>query len=293
MEKKTIVVIGATGAQGTGVVRSLIADGTFSVRAVTRKPEAYTGEAQETVFGDLNDRASLESAFRNAYGVFAVTDFWEGGDEYAQGMNAVEAARSAGVAHFIWSTLPNVEVVSNGAFDVPHFSTKAKVDQLVTDAGFPYATFVQPPFYFQNLTGQLSPQSLQDGGTGWTLPIDPIKKVIHMSDIADLGKVVAGAFLQPEKAGHGNYLSLATELNSFQDIVDAYKQNGQSHTFTQVPADVFAGFFEGAAELAAMFGYFEKYTYMGPDASARIQLAKEVSTGEFNSLEKWLRENVS
>jgi hypothetical protein len=137
----------------------------------------------------------------------------------------------------------------------------------------------------------LGPQPKQDGTTGWTLPIDPSKKAIHMADINDLGKVVAGAFLQPEKVGNGHYLALATELNSFNDIIEAYKANGSEHSFTHVPSEIFSTFFEGAQELAQMFGYFENYTYMGPDSASRIALAKEIATEKFVPLREWLAQN--
>lgn len=291
MKKQTIVVIGATGSQGKGIVNALVNEGTFNVKAITRDPEKYTGKANEAVYADLKDLQSLKDAFTNAYGVFVVTNFWEGADEIAQGKNAIEAAKATGVQHFIWSTLPDVEAISKAAFEVPHFTGKAKVDDLVKSAGFKYSTFVQPPFYYQNLVGMLGPQPKQDGTTGWTLPIDPAKKAIHMSDINDLGKVVAGAFLQPEKGGNGEYLSIATELNSFNDIIQAYKANGKEYTFSQVPVELFSTFFEGAKELAEMFGYFEKHTYMGPGAESRIELAKEIATGKFATLEEWLSKN--
>ena len=290
MEEKTIVVVGATGLQGKGVVNALADQGYFHVRAITRNPERYSGQAHETVKADLNSSGSLESAFRDSYGVFVVTNFWEGADEVRQGKNAIEAAKKAGVEHFIWSTLPNVESISNGEFNVPHFTGKAKVDALVKNAGFKYHSFVQPPFYYQNFVGMLSPQSRDDGTRGWTLPIDPLKKVIHMSDINDLGKVVAGAFSQPDAVGHGSYLSLATELNSFNDVLAAFKNNGKDYSFTHVPGDLFATFFEGAKELVEMFGYFEKHTYMGPDAKERIDLAKQTADGAFLPLEEWIRE---
>ena len=223
MNRKTIAVIGATGAQGRGVVNALVEGGVFNVRAITRNPEKYSGKANEVVFGDLSNLKSLKDAFKNTYGVFVVTNFWEGADEIAQGKNAVDAAKAAGIVHFVWSTLPNVESISKGEFEVPHFTNKAKVDDLVRSAGFRYYTFVQPPFYFQNFTHVLAPHSKQDGSTGWAMPIDPTKKVFHMSDINDLGKVVSGALLQPEKVGNGAYLSLATELNSFNDIIEAYQ----------------------------------------------------------------------
>lgn len=291
MEQKTIVVIGATGSQGKGVVNALVDQPEFRVRAITRNPQGYSGGAQEVMNADLNDIDSLKNAFKGAYGVFVVTNFWAGADEFSQGKNAVQAAKEAGISHFVWSTLPDVEQISNGKFNVPHFTGKAKVDESVKNANFKYHTFVQPPFYFQNLTGMMSAQPKEDGTTGWVLPIDPAKKVIHMSDINDLGKVVAGVFLHPEKAGNGNYLSLATELNSFNDIVKAFKENGKDYSFTQIPGEIFSSFFEGANEIAEMLAYFENHTYMGPNSQTQIDLAKEVAIAEFTSLEEWIKQN--
>jgi uncharacterized protein YbjT (DUF2867 family) len=291
MNRKTIAVIGATGAQGKSVVDALSEEGTFDVRAITRHPEKYAGKAAEVVFGDLNIVQSLKDAFKNIYGVFAVTNFWETPDEIGQAKNAIDAAKSAGIDHFVWSTLPDVESISNGEFEVPHFTNKAKADALVRKAGFKYYTFVQPPFYFQNFLHLMAPQPKQDGSVGWTLPIDPAKKAFHMSDINDLGKVVTGIFLQPEKVDKGAYLSLATELNSFNDIIETYKVNGKEYSYTQVPVEVFSNFFEGAKEVAAMLRYFEKYTYMGPNSKPRIDLANEIAVGEFVSFQEWQRKN--
>src|SRR5450432_291160 len=291
MDRKIIVVIGATGLQGKGVVNALSYEGTFNVRATTRHPEKYSGKAHEVVFGDLNNLQSLKDAFKNAYGVFVVTNFWEGTDEIAQGKNAVDASKAAGIKHFVWSTLPDVESISNGELDVPHFTKKAKVDDLVRRAGFKYYTFVQPPFYFQNFIHLMAPQPKQDGSAGWALPIDPTKKAFHMSDINDLGKVVTGIFLQPEKVGNGAYLSLSTELNSFNDILKAFKENGKDYTFTQVPTEVFSTFFEGAKEVAGMLKYFEKHTYMGPNTEEKIELAKKIANKEFVPLTKWISQN--
>ena len=291
MEKKIIAVIGATGSQGKGVIDSIVKDGTFKTRAVTRNPEKYSGKADEVVKGDLTDLISLTEAFKNAHGVFVVTNFWEGADEIAQGKIAIQAAKNAGVNHFIWSTLPNVEKISNGKFDVPHFTGKAKVDELVKNAGFKNYSFVQPPFYYQNFSGMLGAQPKQDGSTGWTLPIDPSKKVIHMSDINDLGKVVAGAFLNPEKVGQGSYLALATELNSFNDILAIYKANGKEYSFTQVPGELFSTFFEGAKEISEMMAYFEAHSYMGPNSENNILQANAISTESFTSLNEWIKNN--
>ena len=290
MENKTIAVIGATGSQGKGVVNALVKEGSFKVRAISRNPDNYSGKADEVVKADLTDLSALTEAFKGSHGVFVVTNFWEGADEIAQGKTAIQAAKDAGVNHFIWSTLPDVEKISNGKFDVPHFTGKAKVDVLVKEAGFENYTFVQPPFYFQNLTGQMGAQTQPDGSTGWTLPIDPAVKGIHMSDINDLGKVVTGAFLNPDKVGKGTYLSLATEFNSFNDILNTFKSNGKDYSFNQVTVEVFSSFFEGAGEIAQMLAYFEAHTYMGPNSEAQIQLAKEIATEEFTSLNAWINQ---
>lgn len=167
------------------------------------------------------------------------------------------------------------------------------VDEMVKAAGFIHCTFVQPPFYFQNFLGQLGAQKQQDGSFGWTLPVDPSKKVIHMSDINDLGKVVAGAFLNPEKVGKGSYLSVSTELNSFNDVLDAFRANGKVYSFKQVPTEVFSGFFEGAGEIAQMMSYFESHTYMGPNSDAQIKMANEISTEPFTSLNEWIKQNAA
>ncbi|MFT6922231.1 MAG: hypothetical protein ACJA1C_001233 [Crocinitomicaceae bacterium] len=293
MERKTIAVVGATGNQGKGVVDALIKEGSFNVRAVSRKPENYTGKANEVVKGDLTNTELLTKAFKNVHGVFVVTNFWEGADEIQQGKTAIEAAKKANVNHFIWSTLPNVEEISNGKYEVPHFTGKAKVDALIKNAGFENYTFVQPPFFFQNFTNQLAAQEQQDGSMGWTLPINPSKKVIHMADIHDLGKVVAGALLNPDKVGNGSYLSLATEFNSFNDVLAAFKANGKEYSFNQVPVEVFSTFFEGAGEIAQMFVYFEAFTYMGADVENQIQVAKEIATEDFTSLNEWIKLNAN
>ena len=134
--KKLIAVVGATGHQGGAVVRALQANGQFKVRALTRNPDKHPQLADEVVLADLNRPETLKAAFAGAYGVFLVTNAWEpGADERKQALAAVRAAKDAGVQHFIWSTLPNVETISRGKFDVPHFTDKAKIDRIVREAG--------------------------------------------------------------------------------------------------------------------------------------------------------------
>jgi uncharacterized protein YbjT (DUF2867 family) len=287
-----IAVIGATGSQGGSVVRALLDRGTFRVRALTRDPASYSGPADEVVAADLSDSASLKSAFAGAHGVFAVSNFWEAGtQEIAQGRNAVDAALAAGVRHFIWSTLPDVEAISGGEFEVPHFTNKSRVDELVSGAGFEYHTFVEAPFYFENFLHNMPPSPLPDGRKGWALPLPPDAEVVHMAAIADLGGVVAGAFEHPETVGAGSYLSSA-ELTSFANVVATLNAQGHSLTVIQVPAEVFASFFPGAQEMAQMMGYWEKHTYLGPDADTVIAAARAVSTTAPTDFATWAAEHM-
>src|SRR5438874_5276836 len=176
-----MAVIGATRQQGRGVVRALQAVGQFKARALSRNPDKHRELADEVVEADLNRPETLEAAFKGAYGVFLVTNAGEKGtDELKQATAAVRAAKDAGVEHFVWSTLPNVEAISGGKFDVPHFTGKAKIDSIVKAAGFASHTFVIAPFYFQNLAGAFGPQKLPDGSFGWAIPLDPDVRCIHM-----------------------------------------------------------------------------------------------------------------
>jgi uncharacterized protein YbjT (DUF2867 family) len=218
-----------------------------------------------------------------------VTNFWEQGtDEISQAKNAIQAAKSAGVQHFVWSTLPNVEEISGAKFDVPHFTDKAKIDDLVEDAQFPHHTFVVASFFYQNLLTNMTPQTMEDGTSGWVLPIAADSKSIHMADIAELGAAVAGAFLNPDKAGNGEYLPVVGDKLSFNDIIAALQAQGKSYKFQQVPAEIFANFFPGAGELAEMFGYFENHTYMGDKLGEKdFELERQVSGRTATSFADW------
>jgi uncharacterized protein YbjT (DUF2867 family) len=291
-DKKLIAVVGATGQQGGAVVRAVRAGNRFKVRALTRNPAKHRELADEVVEADLNRPETLASAFDGAYGVFLVTNFQEhGADELKQATAAVRAAKDAGVKHFVWSTLPDVEAISGGDFHVPHFTGKAKVDRIVKEAGFANHTFVIAPFYYQNLIGVLAPQKQTDGSASWALPVDPTVRSIHMGDITELGDIVAGAFAHPDQAGHGEHLPLVGDFMSFNEIIDTLNRQGHNFSFNQVPKEVFAGLFPGAAEIAEMFSYFQAHTYLGSDSRDQIALANKIAGRKPTEFSAWARGN--
>jgi uncharacterized protein YbjT (DUF2867 family) len=290
--KKVIAVVGATGQQGGAVVRALQAGNQFKVRALTRNPAKHRELADEVIQADLNRSETLRAAFEGAHGVFLVTNPWEQGtNEVDQATAAARAAKDAGVKHLVWSTLPDVEAISGGKLHVPHFTGKAKVNRIVKEAGFANHTFVIAPFYYQNLIGVLGPQKQADGSLGWILPLDPTVRSIHMGDITELGDIVAGAFAHPDEAGHGEYLPLVGDFMSFSEIVDALNRQGHNFSFKQVPKEVFAGFFPGAADVAEMFSYFQAHTYLGSDSRDQIALANKIAGRQPTKFSAWAQVN--
>lgn len=114
-DKRIIAVVGATGAQGGGLVRAIMADPAsgFTARAITRdvnsdKAKALAALGAEVVAADIDDAESLKQAFAGAHGAFCVTFFWDHlspEKEMAQAKNMADAAKAAGVQHVVWSSL--------------------------------------------------------------------------------------------------------------------------------------------------------------------------------------------
>ncbi|MGB5675454.1 MAG: NmrA family NAD(P)-binding protein, partial [Gemmatimonadota bacterium] len=165
-DKKIIAVLGATGAQGGGLVRAIMEDtaGGFTARALTRNPDSEKARelaalGAEVVAVDVDDAQSLKAAFEGAYGAFCVTFFWEHFSpekELEQVRSMVEAARSNGLKHVIWSTLEDTRnwvplsddrmPTLQGKYKVPHFDAKGEANAFFTEAGVP-TTFLQTSFY--------------------------------------------------------------------------------------------------------------------------------------------------
>jgi uncharacterized protein YbjT (DUF2867 family) len=297
MTKRLISVIGGTGLQGGGVVDALLAQGTFDVRVATRNPSSETAKALtargvQVVKADVLEPASLGAFYDGAHGAFVVTNFWDpsqGEREEEIGAGAVNAARSAGVKHLIWSTLPDAEKLSGGRLKVKHFTKKAHVDVVVRSAGFERHTFVQAPFYFQNFLGMQAPQPLPNGGRGWTVPMDPAARVIHSGDVNDVGRAVSAAFAAGENLRNGSYLAVCGGVYSWNDFVGTLDAQGHDLQVQKVPADVFDTFFPGAPEVREMFQYFEQCSYFGPERESRIAAANALFPAGFVGFADWAK----
>lgn len=184
---QTILVTGATGNQGGAVARHLLQRGNFMVRAFVRDPNKPAAQAlkqagAELVFGDFSDRASLDRAMLGAVGVFSVQNFQDGLDtEIRQGKAIADAAKAAGIKHFVYSSVGSAERKTG----IPHFDSKFQVEEHIRAIGLPY-TIMRPVFFFYNYNG-MRPM-VSKGTLGQ--PLNPETKLQQLSE-EDYGEMVA------------------------------------------------------------------------------------------------------
>jgi uncharacterized protein YbjT (DUF2867 family) len=268
---KIIAVVGATGVQGGGLARAILADpgSGFSLRAITRDPskdnaKALAAKGAEVVSANLDDVESLKKAFAGAHGVFGVTNFWEhfsAEKEKAQAKNIADAARAAGVKHVIWSTLEDTRQFMSAddkrmpmlqeKYRVPHFDAKAEANAFFS--GVP-ATMLVTSFYWDNLfMFGLAPKKGDDGVYAWAFPMGNAK----LAGIAgeDIGKTALGIF----KAGDqyiGKTVGIAGEFLTIDQMGQSLSKNlGLGAVkYNAVEPDVYRSWgFPGADEMGNMF----------------------------------------
>ncbi|HEY2943453.1 MAG TPA: NmrA/HSCARG family protein, partial [Vicinamibacteria bacterium] len=190
-DKKIIAVVGATGAQGGGLVRAILSDpgGGFVARAITRdtnsdKAKELARLGAEVVAADIDDVESLKKAFAGAYGAYCVTFFWahlSPEKEIAEATNMARAAKDAKLQHVIWSTLEDtrqwVPLSDNrmptlmGKYKVPHLDAKGEANRIFTELGLP-VTFLLTSLYWENLIYfGMGPKKGPDGTLAITLPM--------------------------------------------------------------------------------------------------------------------------
>jgi uncharacterized protein YbjT (DUF2867 family) len=301
MARQVIAVVGGTGGQGGGVVEALLASGKFTVRVASRNPSSDAAKALgkrgvEVMKADLLDAASLHLPFDGAFGAFVVTNFWDPAQmqrETEIGAAAVKAARSFGVKHLVWSTLPDCQRITGGRLKVVHFTGKARVDAVVEGAGFPRYTFVQAPMYYQNFLTMNQPQPLPQGGRGWAVPMDPAARVMHAGDVSEVGRAVAAAFAAGDQLPNGSYLAVCGGLYSWNDLVATLNAQGHElEVIRVVPPEAYDNLYPSAHEMREMYQYYEQYTYFGPESEKRIAAANALVPGGFSGFADWAKAHM-
>ncbi|MGB9275779.1 MAG: NmrA/HSCARG family protein [Terrimicrobiaceae bacterium] len=308
--KKIITVFGATGAQGGGLIRAILADknSEFTVRAVTRdtnsnKAKELAGLGAELVQADVDDPASVNKALEGAYGAYFVTFFWahfSAEKEIAEARMFAEAAKKAGLQHAIWSTLEDtrefVPLSDNrmptlhGKYKVPHFDGKGESDHFFTDAGVP-TTFLLASFYWDNfIYFGAGPKRGDDGKLALTLPIGDGK----MAGIAaeDIGKCAYGIF-KKGTAMIGKRIGIAGEQLSGNEMAEGLsKALGEPVLYNKVPAAVYRSFgFPGADDLGNMFQFYDEFEQT-LNATRDVDRSRQLNP-ELMNFEQWLSKYAS
>ncbi len=309
-DKKIIAVVGATGAQGGGLVRAILSDkdSSFSVRALTRnvnsdKAKELASMGAEVVQADVDDVESLKQAFAGAYGAFCVTFFWEHFSpekEGAQVKAMAQAAKAAGLQHVIWSTLEDTRKwiplsddrmpTLMDKYKVPHFDAKGEADKVFEELGVP-TTWLLTSFYWDNLIYfGMGPKRGPDGKLTFTMPMGD-KKLPGMA-VEDIGKSAYGIF-QKGSEFIGKTVGIAGEhLTGAQMAAALASSLGQEVQYNAVPFDMYRSFdFPGAADLGNMFQFkhdFEEYF-----CGARSLAETRTLNPALQTFEAWLAQNGS
>jgi uncharacterized protein YbjT (DUF2867 family) len=275
--ERLILVAGATGNQGGAVARSLLNRG-FRVRGLTRDPQkpearALAEQGVEVVQGDMEDRSAMDQVLEGAYGVFSVQNFWEVGyeREVQQGKTVADAAKAAGVEHFVYSSVGSAHRHTG----IPHFDSKLKVEEHVREIGLPY-TILRPVFLMQNWEG------MREHVLGGTLaqPLDPDMPFQQVA-VEDVGAFAAIAFEHPNE-WIGREVDLAGDEQTMPEIAETFgRVTGRRISYYQVPWDQFEE--QMGEEYVVMYRWFNDVGYEANIAALRQEYP------ELTTFEQYLR----
>jgi uncharacterized protein YbjT (DUF2867 family) len=273
---KIILVTGATGKQGGAVLRHLLEDG-WSVRALTRSPDKNESEilrnlGAEIVQGDLDNPDSLTPALAGVYGVFSVQQFWgKGVDvEVAEGMALADAAKKAGVAHFIYSSIGGAERKTG----IPFFESKFRIETYIKKLNLKWS-IVRPAYFMENFLIPDMISHLYNGDFPFPLETEMSMQLLAVDDIGEMVKVM---FNNPEKY-LGKAIEIAgDELTGAQMAETLSKATGKTVTYREIPVE---SLHEKSADYEMMFDWMNRRGF-----AADIESLKE-KIPTLKTLETW------
>lgn len=309
MSTPLITVFGATGAQGGGLVRSLLAAAgrPFRVRAVTRRPDGEAARrlaalGAEVVRADLDEPASVVQAMTGAYGAFCVTDYWAHRSpqrELAQAATLADAAACAKLRHVVWSTMEDTRElcpadgrrlpVLQGRYNVPCFDAKGEASRHFLDRGLPL-TLLHGSFHWDDLAG--SARALQRRDDGRLVLVLPLgRERLPGIAAADIGACAAAVFRRGDGA-IGRSLGVAGEHLGGEQMAQALTRAlGEPVDYRPLsPAQYAAQGFAGADVLANMFRFTTEFAAL--HQAARPVAQTRVLHRGLLSFDGWLRQHA-
>lgn len=309
MTVRKIAVVGATGAQGGGLVRAILDDpsGGFSVRALVRDPSSpkareLAAAGAEVVAANVDDAASIERAFAGCHGAYCVTFFWDHFSpdrEIAQAAGMAEAAKRAGLAHVVWSTLEDtrkfVPLADDrmptlmGKYKVPHFDAKGEANAEFEKRGVP-TTYLLTSYYWDNLiTFGMGPKKQPDGTYAFVLPMGRAKLAGIASE--DIGRCAYGIFRRGTEFV-GRTVGIAGEhLDGAQMAAKLTRALGITVVHGDVPPEVYRTFgFPGADDLGNMFQFDRDFADAHLGARS-VEFSRSLNP-QLKTFDDWLAANA-
>jgi len=279
---KTVLVVGATGRQGSSVINHMLPKG-WRLRALTRdspsQPAAQRLAAMgiDVVQGNLEDQASLERAAKGVYGVYSVQDFWAVGAkrEVQQGKNIADAAKKAGVEHFVFSSVGGAERNSR----ISHWESKWEIEKHIRKLGLP-ATMIRPAAFMENYYIDAVEIGILKGKLA-----DPIRgdKPYQTIAASDIGGFVALAFERPKEFIGAELEIAGSELTNVEAAQVFSRVLGKPVKFRKLPMPVVR--FVLGKEFYEMFRWFNESGFMADIEGLR----RRYPDVRLQTLEEWLR----
>ncbi|KAH7370088.1 hypothetical protein BKA65DRAFT_387582 [Rhexocercosporidium sp. MPI-PUGE-AT-0058] len=235
-------IVGATGAQGGSVLDSALKSRLYSIRAITRdvssaNSRALKSRGVEVVAADLDSEESLIKAFEGSTAIFGLTNFFEAfvkfgpvaavSIEVKQGKNLASAAsKTPTLKHYIWSTLPDSERISEGRISVPHFQGKVQIDAFIKGYEKLYAktTFLWVGPYAQNFQYPwFTPSFLKTSGKH--IQLGPVPSSTPIQTIGDINTnvgVFTSAILAQPGLTQGKFVLASVENTTISGMLQAW-----------------------------------------------------------------------
>ncbi len=257
-----ILVTGAAGKTGQAVIRALVAR-EATVRALVRRPQQTRAVeelgAQEVVAGDMRVQATVNQAAQGVRAVYHICPNMSP-QEVAIGRIAIQAARAAGIEHFVYHSVlhPQTETM-------PHHWQKLRVEEHLFECGLPY-TILQPAAYMQNVLAYWD-QMLERN----VYPVPyAVNTRLGMVDLEDVAAAAAIVLTEPGHEGATYELAGSEVLTQMEVARILSKQLGRVIRAETVPLDLWerqaraSGLGDYQVEtLARMFRYYERFGFWG------------------------------
>lgn len=278
MNSTRILVSGATGQQGGSVIDALVGSG-HTIVGMTRNPDsekaqALAGRGVTVVEGNLQDGSGLKDALQRVDSFFLMTTPFEAGveAEAQQGLNAIDAAKEAGIKHVVFSSVADADRETG----IPHFDSKYKVEQHLRASGVPF-TIVAPAFFYDNMLAPFVLPGLREGTLAQAMPAEVRLQSVSVRNI---GEFAALALLNPDRF-LGKRINIAgDELTGPEYAQDIGRVSRRDIGYFEVPLDQVRA---GSEDMAQMYDWFTRVGYSADVAG----LKKAYPEVKWESFSQW------